>query len=149
VKIRWSVVLTTAALVFWLFAAVSIAQAQECPANGWLLGDGPNPNEVHAIAHGSLDAWQDGWTYAHEGHFDRIVLQISGDNYLLHVWSTASGEWVLATSYRMSKANVPCLYYVQVQPGHYLFLGVAPALVEHEHAKVEEFNAEPQPMKKS
>lgn len=150
IKFVGGIVLTTVALLL-IFAIALSAQEVACPNSGWLLGEGSSPARVQGIAHGSFEAWQDGWTFSHEDHFDRVVVTPADglDALVLTVWTIVPGEQPVIAQRMLLRAvtGTPCLYAAAIRPGYYLMLGHAPAFADHEHDGVLPVKA--QPMKRS
>lgn len=144
---------STIITVLYIFASVALiqlaydhsqARAQQvaCPDTGWMIGYGATPDSVTGIAHGPIEAWESGWTFEHEGHYDRVVLERTSDRvWTLHVWTSESGHWVQVEKTLLFKID-SCVYGTMVQPGMYLFFGYVPDFVYHDHENVEMLNDE-------
>lgn len=146
-KVRWQILLATAALVFWLFAAATVVRAQECPVNGWLLAAGPTVSNVIPLADGPLPAWANsGWRFEDNGVQVKAIVSVTPQGVVLRSYVLSeTGAWIEREVFAMEPHQlVPCLLKTvepvmtdaEGQPV-YLFLGHAPALVNHDHADVQ------------
>lgn len=149
-RIRWTPILITAALVFWFFAAAAVARAQECPTNGWLLAGGPSVTQVTPLADGPLHAWiNEGWRFNDGADSAKVVLQIVSDRAVLRSYvKNEQGAWIERGVFNLRPhQRVPCLL-VTVEPvtvdamGQpiFLFIGHAPGFADHDHTDVQSIN---------
>lgn len=138
-NVRRTVLVSVLALVVW-FVVATVAGAQDCTDEGWVLAGGRTAATAQVIAHGPLDGWVEGWRYEANG-VPSVLVAVPVDGVLwFEDYEQHDGVWSQVNAVAMVVVGQCLFASVDSTPeGMRLYFMQSPDFKYHEHPKVERY----------